>query len=215
MRQRGTRKTWTPELEKHWRCSTYQEGPTGLYRREQCALLTFSTTSPYFSQLRGRGWTWPRSASQYPYLSRDGKTVAFRGLRGGNGNVWESSLSDGHEVPIIADDYARDMPQWSPDGTRLAYWRQNLSTGDTQLMVWSSQSRNEEPLTESSQPFRWVYDWSPDGKWLLMTENNASGRAEIWLLPVAAKLSHCRVATLKHPDCHKNVTLIPANAGKL
>jgi Tol biopolymer transport system component len=121
-------------------------------------------------------------------------------LRGGNGNVWESSLSDGHEVPIIADDYARDMPQWSPDGTRLAY---------------CSQSRNEEPLTESSQPFRWVYDWSPDGKWLLMTENNASGRAEIWLLPVAAKLSHCRAAIRKHPDCHKNVTLIPAKAGKL
>jgi hypothetical protein len=54
-------------------------------------------------------------------------------------------------------------------------------------MLWSSQSRNEEPLTESSQSYPFVYDWFPDGKWLLMTTENASGRDEIWLLPVAAR----------------------------
>jgi Tol biopolymer transport system component len=101
--------------------------------------------------------------------------------------VWETSLSDGHEAPIIADDYERESPQWSPDGTSLAYTRDDSSTGTRQVMLWSSQSRNEEPLTESRQSYPFVYDWSPDGKWLLMSDNNASARDEIWLLPVAAR----------------------------
>jgi Tol biopolymer transport system component len=155
-----------------------------------------------------RAWLFPFDATRgrlveawRPSLSRDGKKFAFRGIRGGNRNVWATSLSDGHEAPIIADDYARDQPQWSPDGTRLAYTREDWSKGTKQLMLWSSQSRNEEPLTDSGQSIRLLYDWSPDGKWLLMMENNASGRAEIWLLPVAAK-----------PDADRNGRWIAFNA---
>jgi len=132
----------------------------------------------------GKAVTFPGVEAWRPSLSRDGKKLAFHVDR----NVWESSLSDGHQAPVIADDYTRALPQWSPDGTQLAYSRQNLSTGTWQLMLWSSQSRNEEPLTESSQSGNGICDWSPDGKWLLITENrNASWRTEIWLLPVAAK----------------------------
>jgi Tol biopolymer transport system component len=139
----------------------------------------------------GKGVTFPGVEAWRPSLSRDGKKLAFRVDR----NVWEASLSDGHEAPIVvADDYLRDLPQWSPDGTQLAYYRKNLSTGTSQLMLWSSQSRSEEPLTESSKLSPWVYDWSPDGKWLLKTELNASGHAEIWLLPVAAKPNAERAA---------------------
>jgi Tol biopolymer transport system component/DNA-binding winged helix-turn-helix (wHTH) protein len=150
-------------------------------------LLPFDATR---GQVAGAGQavTSPGVEAWRPSLSRDGKKLAFRSRRGGKWNVWETSLSDGHEAPVIADDYERDMPQWSPDGTRLAYERENLSTGTSQLMLWSSQSRNEEPLTESSQSGKGAFDWSPDGKWLLMSEGpNASGRAEILLLPVAAK----------------------------
>ena len=135
----------------------------------------------------GQAVTSPGVEAWRPTLSRDGKKLAFRGMRGGNWNVWATSLSDGHEAPVMADDYLRDLPQWSPDGTRLAYTRHDWSKGTRQLMLWSSQSRNEEPLTELSTSQPAVYDWSPDGKWLLMMENNASGRDELWQLPVAAK----------------------------
>ena len=133
----------------------------------------------------GQAVTSPGVEAWRPSLSRDGKKLAFRTRREGKWNVWETSLSDGHEAPIIADDYERDCPQWSPDSTLLAYSR--VSKGINQVMLWSSQSRNEEPLTESSQWQRGVFDWSPDGKWLLMSEHYGSGRNEIWLLPVTAR----------------------------
>jgi len=102
----------------------------------------------------GKAVTFPGVEAWRPSLSRDGKKLAFHVDR----NVWESSLSDGHQAPVIADDYTRALPQWSPDGTQLAYSRQNLSTGTWQLMLWSSQSRNEEPLTEASQSGNGICD---------------------------------------------------------
>jgi Tol biopolymer transport system component len=87
----------------------------------------------------------------------------------------------------MADDYTRDMPQWSPDGTRLAYTRENSLTGERQIMVWFSHTRSEEPLTAWGHSYPFVYDWSPDGKWLLTSQkSNGAVRPEIWLLPVAA-----------------------------
>ena len=122
--------------------------------------------------------TSPGTDAWRPSLSRDGKKLAFSGNRGGNNmELRETSLSDGREVPIVADDfYSRYFPQWSPDGAYLAYTREEPS-GEGQLMMWSSQSRTEEPLTTSSRTDRDAYDWSGDGKWLLISqENSATGR---------------------------------------
>ena len=137
-------------------------------------------------------------------IAIEGKKLVFRGIPGGNYNVWKTSLSDGHEAPIIADEYEHESPQWSPDGTQLAYTRGDSSKGTRQVMLWSSQSRNEETLAESSQSYPFVYDWSPDGEWLLMTTENASGRDESWLLPVAARPHAERAARriVSDPACN-------------
>jgi dipeptidyl aminopeptidase/acylaminoacyl peptidase len=54
-------------------------------------------------------------------------------------------------------------------------------------MLWSSHSREEEPLTALGNIYVFVYDWSADGKWVLVTErNSSSGLTELWKLPVDA-----------------------------
>jgi Tol biopolymer transport system component/DNA-binding winged helix-turn-helix (wHTH) protein len=139
----------------------------------------------------GQPVTSPGVEAWRPSLSRDGKKLAFCSVRAGKWEVWEKSLVDGREAPILADDYKRDIPQWSPDGMRLAYRREKYSTGENQLMVWSSQSHDEEPLTASSIARKAVYDWSADGKWLLGTlENSDTHRFEIWLRPAVAAGPH-------------------------
>jgi len=122
-------------------------------------------------------------------LTRDGKKLAFSGNRGGKWDLWEKSPVDSREAPFVADDYSRAGPQWSRDGTRLAYVRFNAKGGSgSQVMVWSSQSRSEEPITTSSQTYRDVWDWSPDGKWLLISQGSSDTRlAEMWVLPVVAQ----------------------------
>lgn len=49
----------------------------------------------------------------------------------------------------------------------LIYQRRKPGTSEARLMLWSSQSREEQPLTSLSNYAGIVYDWSPDGEWLL------------------------------------------------
>jgi Tol biopolymer transport system component/DNA-binding winged helix-turn-helix (wHTH) protein len=158
-------------------------------------LFPFDATT---GQIRGNGdaITSPGRTSAEPTLSRDGTKVAYYvphgeslGLGYGDvrNEVWVKSLVDGSEAPVIADDYSRWFPQWSPDGMRLAYERRNRRTNERQLMVSSSQSHEEEPLGSTNAP----WDWSPDGKWLL-----TGSREGLWLVPVAAA-PHAEAAATK------------------
>ena len=124
----------------------------------------------------GRAVTSPGMEASQPSLSRDGKKLAFSALRAGKWELWEKSLVDGREARIAADDYFRDSPQWSPDGTRLVYGRvKSIGPGGSQnqLVVWSAESRREEPLTAPSDLAMSVSDWSSDGKQLLIAQQTS------------------------------------------
>jgi len=122
-------------------------------------------------------------AAAFPQLSRDGKRLAFgTPLDNGRWELWQKSLVDGREGPVITDDYSRTFPQWSFDGTQLAYNRSNTNEHKNQLMVWSRQSHSEEPLTTSGAG---IYDWSPDGEWVVVSRSSGNS-AEIWMLPLAS-----------------------------
>jgi Tol biopolymer transport system component/DNA-binding winged helix-turn-helix (wHTH) protein len=138
-------------------------------------------------QMKGNGnaITSPGRTSVEPNLSRDGTKVAYfvpHGESYGPGfgdiqnEVWVKSLVDGSEVPVFVDSFSRWFPLWSPEGMQLIYERRNLSTNERQLMLWSSQTHEEEPLTGVNRTG--AYDWSADGKWL----SNAGVNA-IWLTP--------------------------------
>jgi Tol biopolymer transport system component len=122
-------------------------------------------------------------AAAYPVLSRDGNRLAFSTpLDNGRWELWQKSLVDGREGPVITDDYSRIPGRWSFDGTQLAYNRSNNNENKSELMVWSRKSRSEEPLTSTSSDSGTIYDWSPDGKWLLCRKRQHS--RGIWMLPL-------------------------------
>jgi Tol biopolymer transport system component len=132
-----------------------------------------------------------------PVLSRDGKQVAFCvNLDGSRLEVWQQSLIDGRKAPIITDDLDRRSPQWSPDDTKLAYTRSKISEHKNQLMVWSRDSHSEEPLTSTSSTPSLIFDWSPDNKWLLVSQIGGGARAELWMLPLASA-PHAEAAARK------------------
>jgi Tol biopolymer transport system component/DNA-binding winged helix-turn-helix (wHTH) protein len=157
---------------------------TGGTRRIRAWLFPFDATR---GRLRGPGQavTSPGAEAWAENLSQDGKKLAYCSVRGGKWDLWVKSLSDDREAPIVADDHQRAFPQWSPDGTRLAYLREDkYSPESKQIMIWSSQNRQEEALTALSTKVPLPFDWSPDGKRLLTTlENSDSHRWGIWLMP--------------------------------
>jgi len=157
---------------------------TAKSQRIQTWLFPFDART---GQIKGNGnaITSPGRVSIEPNLSRDGKKVAYfvpHGESYGPGfgdvqnEIWVKSLADGSEVPVSVDSFSRWFPLWSPDGTQLLYNRRNFSTNAHELMLWSSKSHEEVPITGVTQSV--VYDWSSDGKWL----SNADGN-EIWLIP--------------------------------
>jgi Tol biopolymer transport system component len=102
----------------------------------------------------GRSVTSPGVEAWEPNLSRDGKKLVFRALRAGKWELWEQSLPDGRAEPIEPDDnYVRFNPRWSP-------------------------GRVEEPLT-LSKPGLNLYDWSPDGKLLLLSQQTSDNTIQI------------------------------------
>jgi Tol biopolymer transport system component/DNA-binding winged helix-turn-helix (wHTH) protein len=152
-------------------------------QRIQTWLFPFDATT---GQIKGSGTavTSPGRTSIDPQLSPDGAKVAYTvpygesyGMAFGDvrNEVWVKSLVDGSEVPIPSDGYSSWDPLWSPDSAQLIYDRKNLRTNERQFIFWSSQNREEYPLTGVTK--RWIYDWSPDGKLLL-----AAAQDGIWLV---------------------------------
>jgi len=158
---------------------------TARAQRTRIWLFPFDATS---GQITGSGQavTSPGMQAWRQVLSRDGNRLAFTLQRIGKFELWEKSLVDGREAQLEADNYLRWFPQWSPDGTRLAYTRTRPEAPiKHQLCVWSAESRSEEPVTAWGTTLDRPYDWSPDGKRLLISRkaSDVDGNVSIWLLP--------------------------------
>jgi Tol biopolymer transport system component/DNA-binding winged helix-turn-helix (wHTH) protein len=121
-------------------------------------------------------------------LSRDGKKLVFWGGKYGANKsaVYQETLEDMRESPVIADDRGRDSAHWSPDGTHLVYARG--CGGGAQLMLWSAQTHTEEPLTGTCSEIIPDGDWSPDGTNVLATRlDSKTQHSEVWLVPISAR----------------------------
>ena len=127
----------------------------------------------------------PGRTALVPTMSRDGKKVAFCVSLGGKFELWEASTENRREAPIVTDEYDRRYAQWSPDGTQLAYTRSKPGSDETQIMMWSYGSHSEEQITASSKSDWLVYDWSSDGRTLLVSRQ-VGEHHEIWQMPLAA-----------------------------
>jgi dipeptidyl aminopeptidase/acylaminoacyl peptidase len=114
-------------------------------------------------------------------VSSDGRTLAVAGILGialldpSTGNL-RRQLGEGV------------LPHWSPDGTRLAFY--SVRSGSMQLWLWNNRDQSLSQLTNVAggidpDPLTrmagflvsaFEYDWSPDGKMLVLASRVPVGR---------------------------------------
>jgi len=94
-----------------------------------------------------------------PDLSPDGKEIAFGALN----NLWVMKIGEKPQ-PITHDNYYEEGPQWSPDGSRLAY--ASDSAGVYNLFIRDMRTGESKLVSPSPASAQILPAWSPDGKWL-------------------------------------------------
>jgi Tol biopolymer transport system component len=107
-------------------------------------------------------------------LSPDGGRVAVSVNRSGNQDIWVIDLARKTNSRLTSNPNADTAPVWSPDGTRIAFQRQ----GNVYQRL-ASGAGAEELLARGS-----VWDWTRDGRFLLLGKPDANNKEGLWLLPV-------------------------------
>jgi Tol biopolymer transport system component len=117
--------------------------------------------------------------------SPDGRFIALANLRSDSTEeILLVSTSDGRSrvlktVTARGDWRAREM-YFSPDSRFLAYDRQRSSTDSSRdIFVLPVDGGDEWPAVERGESHDWLVGWSPDGQWLLFT-NDRSGALVLW-----------------------------------
>ncbi len=105
-----------------------------------------------------------------------------------------AGVTNGPDIWIV--DLARAMPTrfaatmsteatmvWSPDGRQMAYV--SKQTGRSEIFVGSPDGAGTPELVPTTDAlFKYVEDWSPDGRFVVFRTVSPSTQGDLWLLPM-------------------------------
>lgn len=124
-------------------------------------------------------------------LSRDASRVAV--VRGDRQTwqreIWVIDSSRGTMSRVTAAPPVVDDPVWSPDGRQIAFASMNQSVQeDVHIKAWGDTGASEIVLSSGGNNF--VYDWSPDGQYVLFGREEEPGPIKnLWIVPVSGHRS--------------------------
>jgi TolB protein len=134
-----------------------------------------------------------------PFFSPDGKRLAFTGTNEINASEKSIDLyvgnadGTGAEKLTMGDGFAIGSPGgWSPDGKAIAFVRANPENKTADLHVWLVDDKVDNRLMDlkigegflQTIPFP---GWSPDGKWLVLSQLGDGGKAALWRISADGK----------------------------
>jgi eukaryotic-like serine/threonine-protein kinase len=113
-----------------------------------------------------------------PSISPDGRRVVFDQIdrEGRNVNIWVDELAGGVPVRLTFSPAADQLPIWTQDGGRITFGS-NRSFHFTVYQKNSDGSGAETQIIDLDAPQQGPWDWSRDGKYLLLMKNE-----QLWYL---------------------------------
>lgn len=134
-------------------------------------------------------------------FSPDANTLVFVSDAGGQTDLWKAVPADEKKpwwenvsfklTKLTNDVQAEARPQFTRDGKKIAWLRDH---GD--LMLANADGRNAKRLLESWNPPS--FEFSPDGTWIVYSQEDESFNDDIWLLPVDGSKPPFNLS--RHPD---------------
>lgn len=158
---------WSPDGQRLVMAS--RGGPPELLYVYDLASETFTTPIPCEDDCLG---------DDDPAYSPDGTRVAFQRYLGpftpngpSNCNLWIGTLATGEVEQVTFGEGCQQpaSPRWSPDGTRIAYFRESRESGGLSdaVFVLDLATGTETQLTDWELAAGYP-SWSPDGDWIVM-----------------------------------------------
>jgi dipeptidyl aminopeptidase/acylaminoacyl peptidase len=147
----------------------------------------------------------PLPAGNYsnPSLSPDGRwATVTRFNSSASSDLWLVDLQRAVTTRLtfdgrVAGGWGMSVPVvWSPDSTRVAYCYDRSGVYDVYQVLASGAGR-PEPLVQSDVIWKLPMAWSPDGKYLVFTQEGREGEYDLWMLPLQG--DHSPVAYLCTP----------------
>ena len=116
-------------------------------------------------------------------IAPDGRQLAV-GRRNANGldDIWVLQFARSLMTRLTFDTSRETWPVWSPDGRRVAF--ASNRTGTYQVYVKDASGAGAEQLLTETPYSKLPTDWSPDGRYILYSEENPKTRDDIWAVPV-------------------------------
>jgi TolB protein len=113
-----------------------------------------------------RRLTWQDNLQNfYPSFSPDGRNVLYAGFREENVyEIYNVNVSDGTENRLTNRVGILTSPEFSPDGQKIVFTRNNPRTNEFQIMIMDA---NGDNVGNIPQVQGWDTTWSPDGKKIL------------------------------------------------
>jgi hypothetical protein len=115
-------------------------------------------------------------------LSPDGQRIAM-GVRDATGvdDQWLLDVTRRTMTRFTFDKSRETWPVWSPDGQQIAF--ASNQSGTYQLYRKDARGANAEQALTSGGMGKVPSDWSPDGRYLLYSDNDLNAADDIWAWP--------------------------------
>jgi serine/threonine protein kinase/Tol biopolymer transport system component len=117
-------------------------------------------------------------------LSPDGSTVAVTRRVNGNRDIWLIETGRGIARRVTFDAAIDRNPFWSPDGSRLAFDSARKGGGLYDLYEKPVGGPGSETLLLETSENKNILDWSPDGRFILYSNQSHTTALDLWVVPL-------------------------------